>query len=174
MRQTPKPMQVYKHFKGNIYQIVTVAEHTETGERLVIYRPLYSEEGKNYARPLQMFLSEVDHRKYPEASQKYRFELMEGEGSLSDASSQDISSSGDLAGDESINPLLEKFLDASSYEDKLEVFYDMKGKVDLKVLSYVATSLDIEVDGEDAGEQYAQILKCLKTMEKYECNRLRR
>lgn len=78
MRNEPKPFQVYKHFKGNYYQIVEIAIHSETGERLVIYRPLF--EGTDvYARPLEMFLSEVDHEKYPDVKQKYRFALVTGQ-----------------------------------------------------------------------------------------------
>ena len=64
-----------------LYEIIGIGRHTETKEEFVIYKPLYATECMNgvdfVVRPLEMFMSEVDHLKYPDISQKYRFELKE-------------------------------------------------------------------------------------------------
>lgn len=69
--------KMYQHFKGKLYYVVDIAEHTETGEKYVVYKALYGDY-KTYIRPYDMFASEVEHDKYPDVAQKYRFELVEG------------------------------------------------------------------------------------------------
>ena len=65
---------IYKHFKGDLYLVEDTAINSEDDKLYVVYRALY-EDSKLYIKPLDMFLSEVDHEKYPKVKQKYRFEL---------------------------------------------------------------------------------------------------
>lgn len=79
-REEPKRHEIFKHFKDNLYKIIAIGHHSETKEKLVVY---YDLSGKNSTidnpciRPLDMFMSEVDHEKYPDVKQKYRFERVE-------------------------------------------------------------------------------------------------
>ena len=127
----PKPHEIYKHFKGNLYQIVTIAQHSETGEQLVIYQAMYGD-FKTYARPLAMFTSEVDKVKYPEIQQRFRFELQGADADRQTRETDAVSGAQgvaaqpeapavhiEVAGEEpALDPLVLEFLDADSYEQK--------------------------------------------------------
>ena len=150
MRDTPKEFEIYRHFKGNDYQIVTIAQHSETGEELVIYKALYGE-GKVYARPLSNFMSEVDRSKYPDVAQTYRFEKE------------------DLAAD----PGVMQFLVAETMRDRVKILEGLEMRIDDSMIDTMAMSLDIEVNPGTVRKRYEDFLSVLKTHERYETDRLR-
>lgn len=196
MNQIPQAGEIYQHFKGKLYRIVTLATHTETGEQLVIYQALYGE-FQVFARPLSMFLEKVDAKKYPDAAGKDRFmriPMAEAAAvpqpvpapsenpvelrpaampSESTVESRAVAASSENSVEPQPDPGLLAFLDADSYEEKLEVFAALEGKVDLHMLNAIAASLDLELSEGSLEEQYDTLKSCLMTLERYECNRLR-
>ena len=196
MNQIPQAGEIYQHFKGKLYRIVALATHTETGEQLVIYQALYGE-FQVFARPLSMFLEMVDAKKYPDAAGKDRFmriPMAEAAAvpqpvpapsenpveprpaampSESTVESRAVAASSENSVEPQPDPGLLAFLDADSYEEKLEVFASLEGKVDLHMLNAIAASLDLELSEGSLEEQYDTLKSCLMTLERYECNRLR-
>lgn len=193
---TPKPNEIYRHFKGNHYRIVTIATHSETKEQLVIYQALYGDYGV-YARPLAMFMSEVDHDKYPEVTQKMRFELVPEVGnnfaapaspvesakpvqavditqdSVCKKVPEDKASSKPSVNIKSSDDLLEEFFDAKTYRDRLNVLSALHSTLTDALVDTIAASLDTEIKNGDIEDRYYELKNYLLTMEKYECNRLR-
>ena len=166
----PQANQIYRHFKGNLYRIVTVAEHTESGEQLVIYQALYGEY-KVYARPLSMFMSEVDREKYPDATQKMRFEPVEQmvQPMVTSATSQPEEKQ---AAETTIDPLLEAYLDTDSYREKLNILHGLQHRITEHMLNTMAIVIDFELPEGDLDTKYYALNDCLLTKEKYECNRI--
>lgn len=251
MERMPQPGEIYQHFKGNLYRVVTLAQHSETGEELVVYQALYGDY-RVYARPLSLFVGEVDHEKYPQVQAKYRFTLIPagepvlsggpqhwGKGSSSGSAGESGNAGNEptrQAKDEcsrqseggsfrppenerprqpveerprqsaeerprqsadepsrqsadeppcqpaqesreedefQLDPRLLAFLDADTYEQKLEIFASLYGKADRSMLNTIAVSLDLELEDGTPEEQYDTLKNCLLTLERYECNRLR-
>lgn len=200
MREYPKPYEIYRHFKGNLYQIIAIAKDSEDGSLKVVYQALYGNY-EIYVRDLEMFMSLVDREKYPEAMQEYRFELVDGKKVNRDrenAQKQNIGSSvaeaayqesvqrkteaeavkqADAGYEESaegyLDPLLLEFLDSSTYEEKLRILNALHPRITQDMINTMAAALDIEVADGELEERYEQVKNCLLTFEKFECNRLR-
>lgn len=205
MRHNPKPQELYRHFKGNLYQIICLAKHSETREMMVVYQAMY-DTFEIYVRPLAMFMEEVDHVKYPQVQQKYRFELlqdMKNDNEYADMAEDRKAETGrqtaevqgktelvkeknrvqetkivqetggDIAGQIEIDPLVMEFLDADSYEQKLNILAALHNRITDEMINTMAIATDIEIKDGNVEERYEELKNCLLTFEKYECNRLR-
>ena len=194
--------QFYRHFKGGLYQVMAIATHSETKEKMVVYQALYGDYGI-YVRPYDMFTSEVDHEKYPQVKQVYRFtqvhpeemeeesdkvevpdltleldESMEPEQSAVEeepkkmSEDQPAQEKQDVSG--GINPILLEFLDADTLEEKMHIMTFYRNQMDEALLNSIAISLDLVVDKKGLQETYDEIMNCLSMMKHFECtNRFR-
>ena len=210
MRPNPKPQEMYRHFKGNIYQIRCLAKHSETGEMMVVYQAMY-DTFQIYVRPLAMFMEEVDRAKYPNAKQRYRFELLQDMDDISPAAeapvrqqtddrlaqteavrqtqipartetpvqtemptrTQDPAQTAESEEQVNIDPLVMEFLDADTYEQRLNILAALRHRVTNDMINTMAVAVDLEIKDGDVEERYEELRNCLLTFEKYECNRLR-
>lgn len=203
MRPNPRPQEMYRHFKGNIYQIRCLAKHSETGEMMVVYQAMY-DTFQIYVRPLAMFMEEVDVEKYPDARQQYRFELLQdselvsgsqaAEETISRLQAVEETISGLQAVEEpvkesnegsggtgnaeemqqlNIDPLVMEFLEADTYEQRLNILAALRSRITDEMINTMAMAVDLEIKEGDVEERYEELRNCLLTFEKYECNRLR-
>ena len=189
-KRMPKPGEIYNHFKDKPYQIITIATHTETGEIMVVYQALYGD-FKTYVRSLEMFISEVDHVKYPEVIQKYRFELRRTTESVPasisskdeainkieeaktinlDETEVEISSISKVldAPEGTINAILLKFLDAESYSRKMDVITSNTKHLTDRLINDMSVSLDCTVDEGPLDERIHALIYCLQAMCRFE------
>ncbi|MCI8724700.1 MAG: DUF1653 domain-containing protein [Hungatella sp.] len=172
MERIPKPGEFYRHFKDKLYQVLAVAKHTETGEQMVVYQALYGDYGY-YVRPLSMFVSEVDHEKYPEAEQKYRFQqvVFSREKEAREKENDWEPEPGEE--EEAISPLIRRFVEAEGFTRRMEILAAMRGKVKQEELDVLCEYLDLPRGSGDIGQQLTDIEKNLKMQQKFDGNRLR-
>ena len=237
MRENPKPFEVYRHFKGSLYQILTLAEHSEDGRTMVVYQALYGEY-KVYVRSLDMFMSLTDTEKYPEVSQRYRFEKVEaGAADRSDSkvrpdvkttdetqvlsqvrpdmqpdrtpedsqaqdnmqhnvsridlqassdahpdwSPADTTANADVEADPAadpgedtldLDPAVLEFLDAETYQQKLNILASMKHRITDEMINTLAIASDLEVEPGPVEKRYDSLKNCLLMKDRFEKVRL--
>lgn len=147
MKQMPKKGEIYRHFKGNLYEVLAIAKHTETLEDMVVYGEVDGE--KIYVRPLDMFMSPVDTEKYPEAVQTFRFERLEKKDQLS----------------------IMDFLELSTTTEKIKYLETMREFVTEEFITLVAQSLDFVENAGSLNERYRSLLQYLRMMQRYEIRR---
>lgn len=179
----PKPGEKYLHFKKKGYQIIAVARHSETNEKMVVYQALYGDFGV-YVRPYDMFISEVDHNKYPQAEQKYRFMYLEDGRIPSETEMPDEAEKSDSlireenvpkapegsgeSGCKEADSLLFRFLDAETFAEKYEIVDRMKGEMTDKLIDDLAVAIDVVIPEGPLTDRFKQLKNCIQTRIRYE------
>ncbi len=162
----PKPGDIYRHFKGNVYEVIIIARDSETLEEKVVYKEVGGDAA--YVRSLPMFVSPVDKVKYPNVVQEYRFEYI-GEQKQVPVVEETMEEEVELENAE----LIMNFLDQDKVRDKINYLVRVKDHISESFLEIVAQSLDFVETERDLASRYEAILQYLRTVEKYEKERLR-
>lgn len=203
MAERPRPQEIYRHFKGNMYQVLTIAIHSETREEMVVYQALYGDY-KVYVRPLDMFMSEVDRNKYPDVKQKMRFEKINpvseenvvrpekepesrtenkpeakaGKKPLFNFKPTEKSvimakSVDEEAQELNLDPLVIQFMDADLASEKNDILSKLRPIITNDMIDIMAMSVGVVVNEGDVYDRFNDLRTCLTTMEKFESTRLR-
>ena len=190
MRETPKPFEVYRHFKGNMYQILTIAADSETGNPCVVYQALYGDY-KVYVRDLAMFMSKTDKAKYPDAQQMYRFEkvLLKAEGSVqTQGGAQEEMTPQDLPKEEvnmqqetaalqetaaqpALDPAVLEYLEAESVDERLNILASLHHRITDEMINTMAVVTDVEINEGPVETRYLELKNCLLMKQKFEKQR---
>ena len=150
----PKIGGIYRHFKGNMYEVKAIAIHSETEEKMVVYQALYGD-NDTYVRPYDSFVSNVDKAKYPDADQEYRFEECKPQ--------EDIQ----------IDPMVMAFLETDDFEEKFTLLTGLHHRINKEQISIMAMSLDLTIEDGELEDMYRQLKTCIDTRRRFETTRLR-
>lgn len=151
----PKKGEIYRHFKGNLYEIVLIARDSETLEEKVVYKEVEGDSA--YVRALPMFVSLVDKEKYPNVTQEFRFELVQ-EAVISETADHDM---------------IMEYLEQETVDSKIDYLIRVKDRITEPFISVVAQSLEFVENEGELSERYEEILRYLRTVARYESGRLR-
>lgn len=171
----PKKGEIYRHFKGNLYEIVLIARDSETLEEKVVYKEVDGESA--YVRSLPMFVSLVDKEKYPNVTQEFRFELVQDAAVPQNATGEALASS--VKADEksevklSDHGMIMEYLELVDVNDKIDYLIRVKDCITDEFISVVAQSLDFAENQGELVDRYDAILRYLRTVARYESGRLR-
>ena len=190
-RKIPAAGEFYRHFKGNLYQVIGVAKHSETMEQMVVYQALYGDYSL-YTRPLEMFLSPVDKIKYPNVKQEYRFEQWVPE-TMSEDKGETLpefektepehkvpvvqteeNKVAEADSEETVRPEILRFLDAEGAAEKLEVLRQLRRNMDETLLTTIELSMDLLPNEKESMERrYELVEQNLEKRVRFEGGRLR-
>lgn len=175
MERRPVAGEIYRHFKNKEYKIITIARHSETGEELVIYQALYGE-GMVCARPLDMFVSEVDHEKYPDVAQKYRFEKIEcasdsieGVGLMQEVLTENENKEKRLE-EMSVEEKMMAFFDHEDMEAKYKILLSMREEITDTIIDNLAVDVDVVIPDGEISKRFDDLRKAIQTRQRYELN----
>ena len=198
----PKIGELYKHFKGKLYQVTALAKAEKSGERMVVYQALYGDY-ETYVRPLSEFVSGVDYEKYPESTARYRFTYIPRIGREDDEKAKDekpaprvrvntsVQEKTEVSEKKPEKPRFEPvsgidpetgvsrrmlaFLDTDDFKRRYELLSDMAldGELNDSVIDNLAAAMDVVIPDGDIDSRCDQLKICIRTRARYETDRLR-
>ena len=195
MERRPRPGEIYRHFKGNLYQVKMLARDSSSSKEVVVYQAMYAP-FEYWVRDLEEFTSEVDREKYPDVKQCYRFEKVVFEVQGKADAEQPSGEKAEKISDEMLKKALKsgqpqrylderiteeeiaqrgllQLLDAEGFHEKRQIFIGLRPYLNKRMLSNIAVALDIVLEDGDVDTQYESIMRCMEAFEHYEGRRLR-
>ncbi|MBQ3105332.1 MAG: DUF1653 domain-containing protein [Lachnospiraceae bacterium] len=151
----PEINEIYRHFKGELYRVLHLAQHSESGEEMVVYRALYGD-CRIYVRPLDSFTEILDKEKYPGAGQAHRFERVQELG-------EEV--------EETLDPALAEFLDAQTCRERINILNGLHHRITDAMITTMAVALDVEIPESETEKRFQELMTCLVMKERYEGSR---